>query len=141
MVKPLGIVDPFAEGGYSLPVSTASKFLRAEAFTGASGDVGESMRGAAILPCVTSPSLIPCHFFLVAVFDSRGNRKAHIQFSFMELDASNDLVRHESATFDFKTDSFTLDEAASSLVWAGGVTGGGTPGEMARLQNMHVQLQ
>ena len=65
------------------------------------------------------PSLLAPHVLQLApslrfaVFNSRGNRKAHVQFSFMELDANNDLVRHDSATFDFKTDTFTLDEVIS----------------------------
>ena len=41
MVKPLGIVDPFAPGGSRLPISTVNNFLRAETFPGASGDIGE----------------------------------------------------------------------------------------------------
>ena len=66
MIKPIGVADPFSTvDGFRLPITTVSKFLRAETFTGASGNV---------------------------VFNSRGNRKADVEFSFMKISEAGDQV-------------------------------------------------
>jgi len=108
MIQPIGVVDPFSTvDGFRLPVMTVSKFLRAETFAGASGNV---------------------------VFNSRGNRKADVEFSFMKISEAGDQVeRVASATFDFESDSIVESMDASSFLWPGGVTGGSVPGSTSNI--------